>query len=266
MTTSLLNTKLYTPPVRPELVPRQRLIERLNAGLSRKLTLISAPAGFGKTTLVTEWLEGVDHPSTWLSLDENDNDPARFFTYLVAALQGIDPIIGQAAQAMLRAPEPPPSEALLTTLINDIAAAPSPFVLVLDDYYLIHTLPIHQLLACLLEHQPPQMHLVIATREDPPLPRLRARGQMADIRQADLRFTAKEAADFLRRAMQLELSSTDVTALHRRTEGWIAGLQLVALSIKGSGPRDQRQPAPGSKAQGLVTKGNRPLDQRPRAS
>jgi len=237
----LLTTKLYIPPVRPELVSRPRLIERLNEGMAHKLTLISAPAGFGKTTLVTEWLNSLKaagsagRPFTWLSLDENDNDPARFLTYLVAALQRMDPAIGQAAQAMLQAPQPPPPEPLLTALINDIAAIPRPFVLVLDDYHLIHTLPIHQQLAFLLDHQPPQMHLVIATREDPPLPlsRLRARGHTVEIRQADLRFTEEETDDFLRRVMRLELSSADVTVLQRRTEGWIAGLQLAALSLRG---------------------------------
>ena len=236
MTTPILATKLYIPPVRPELVSRPRLIERLNAGLHRKLTLISAPAGFGKTTLVTEWLNSAERPFTWLSLDENDNDPARFLTYLVAALQKTDPVIGQAAQAMMQAPQPPPPESLLTTLINDIAATPHPFALVLDDYHLIHTLPIHQQLAFLLEHQPPRMHLVIASREDPPLPlsRLRARGHTVEIRQDDLRFTVEETADFLHRAMRLDLSSADVNALRQRTEGWIAGLQLVALSLRGS--------------------------------
>ena len=235
MTTPLLTTKLYIPPVRPELVSRPRLTERLNEGVTRKLTLVSAPAGFGKTTLVTEWLNSAEHPFTWLSLDENDNDPARFFTYLLAALQRIDPNIGQAAQAMLQAPQPPPPESLLTSLINDIAATSHLFVLVLDDYHLIHTMPIHQQLSFFLEHQPPQMHLVIATRADPPLPlsRWRARGQTVEIRQADLKFTEEETADFLQRVIQLELSSTDVAALRRRTEGWIAGLQLAALSMRG---------------------------------
>ena len=156
MSSPILTTKLYIPPVRPELVSRPRLIDRLNAGLHRKLTLVSAPAGFGKTTLVTEWLNSAGRPFTWLSLDEDDNDPARFLTYLVAALQRVDPNIGQAAQAMLQAPQPPPPEPLLTSLINDIAATPPPFILVLDDYHLIHTLPIHQQLAFLLEHQPPR--------------------------------------------------------------------------------------------------------------
>ena len=241
MTSPLLTTKLYIPPVRPKLVSRAHLIERLNAGLHYKLTLVSAPAGFGKTTLVAEWVATSGRPVAWLSLDENDNDPARFFTYLVAALQTVDPNIGQAAQAMSQTPQPPPPESLLASLVNDIAAAPRPFALVLDDYHLIHTLPIHQQLAFLLKHQPPQMHLVIATREDPPLSlsRLRARGQMADVRQADLRFTEEEASEFLQQIMQLDLTAADVGALHRRTEGWIAGLQLVALSLRGHADAQQ---------------------------
>jgi LuxR family maltose regulon positive regulatory protein len=246
MAIPLLTTKLNIPPVRPELVPRPRLTERLNEGVTRmpsprKLTLVSAPAGFGKTTLVAEWLTRLSgsgdagRPVAWLSLDEEDNDPARFFTYLVAALQTVDPDIGQAAQAMLQAPQPPPPEPLLTSLINDVAATPRPFVLVLDDYHLIHTLPIHRQLAFLLEHQPPQMHLVIASREDPPLPlsRLRARGQATEIRRADLQFTPEETAEFLQQVARQELPPWDVAALQRRTEGWAAGLQLLALSIRG---------------------------------
>jgi LuxR family maltose regulon positive regulatory protein len=246
MAMPLLTTKLNIPPVRSGLVPRPRLTERLNEGVTRmpsprKLTLVSAPAGFGKTTLVAEWLThrrasgDAGRPVAWLSLDEEDNDPARFFTYLVAALQTVDPDIGQAAQAMLQAPQPPPPEPLLTSLINDVAATPRPFVLVLDDYHLIHTLPIHRQLAFLLEHQPPQMHLVIASREDPPLPlsRLRARGQAREIRRADLQFTPEETAEFLQQVARQELPPRDVAALQRRTEGWAAGLQLLALSIRG---------------------------------
>jgi len=235
MATSLLQTKLYAPPMRPERVSRPRLIEQLNAGPNRRLTLVSAPAGFGKTTLVAEWLSGADRPYAWLSLDEDDNDPVRFLAYLVAALRQVDPGIGQAALTMMQSPQPPPPQVLLTALINDVTAVSRPSILVLDDYQEIHTLSIHEQLAFLLEHQPPQMHLVIATREDPPLPlsRLRARGQMVDIRQADLRFTEEETADFLRRVMRLALSLDDVAALQQRTEGWIAGLQLVALSLRG---------------------------------
>jgi LuxR family maltose regulon positive regulatory protein len=234
--THLLSTKLYVPLVRPKLVSRPRLVGRLNDGLHRKLTLVSAPAGFGKTTLVGEWVATGSRPVGWLALDEGDSDPVRFFIYLIAALQRVDPAIGQSAQAMLQAPQPPAPETLLTALVNDIAAVPQPFILVLDDYHLITVLPVHQQLGFLLDHQPPQMHLVIATREDPPLPlsRLRARGQVTDIRQADLQFTPQETGEFLRRVAQTELSSDEVSALQRRTEGWIAGLQLLALSIRGS--------------------------------
>ena len=233
---ALLATKLYAPILRAGLVPRPHLLQRLTAGLACRLTLVSAPAGFGKTTLTAAWLYGAGRAHTWLSLDEADNDPVRFTAYLLAALQKIDPHIGQAAQALMQAPQPPPPEALLTSLLNDIAVTPEPFVLVLDDYHLIQALPIHQQMGFLLEHQPPQMHLVITTREDPPLPvaRLRARGQITEIRQADLRFTEEEAADFLRRLMGLDLSTADVAALQRHTEGWIAGLQLAALSMQGS--------------------------------
>jgi LuxR family maltose regulon positive regulatory protein len=237
MTAVLLTTKLYVPPVRPELVARSRLVQRLQAGLrSHRLTLISAPAGFGKTTLVTEWLQGLDCPVAWLSLDEGDNDPVRFFTYLVAALQGMEGSVGSTVQSLVQAAEPPPLESLVTALINDVAARPTPFVLVLDDYHLIGGLAVHEAVGFMLEHQPPQRHLVIATREDPPLPlpRLRARGQMTELRASDLRFTAAEAAAFLRQTMGLNLTPGEVAALGAKTEGWIAGLQLAALALQTS--------------------------------
>jgi LuxR family maltose regulon positive regulatory protein len=231
-----LVTKLCVPPVRPDLVRRPHLSERLKKGLDRKLTLVSAPAGFGKTTLVAQWLRSIERPSTWLALDQGDNDPARFLTYLLTALQTVEPNIGRSAQGALEALQPAALDVILTSLINDIAAAPTPFVLVLDDYHVIHTLPIHQQMAFLLEHQPPEMHLVIVSREDPPFPlsRLRAQGYMTEIRQSDLRFTEHETADFLGRVMELDLPSSDVLALYCRTEGWVAGLQLAALSLSGS--------------------------------
>ncbi len=245
MSTSILATKLYIPPPRPKVVLRPRLIERLNEGLSasRKLTLISAPAGFGKTTLVSEWVAGCERPVAWLSLDEGDNDPASFLTYLVAALQtlalsnveGIAPKIGTGVLAALQSPQPPPTESILTALLNEIAAIPDNFVLVLDDYHVIDSKPVDEALTFLLEHLPPQMHLVVATREDPhlPLARLRARGQLTELRAADLRFTPSEAAEFLNQQMGLNLSAEDVAALETRTEGWIAGLQLAAISMRG---------------------------------
>ncbi len=163
----ILQTKLYIPPIRPELVSRPRLIERLNEGLHRKLTLISAPAGFGKTTLVSEWVAGCERPAAWLSLDEGDSDLARFLTYLVAALQTIAANIGEGVLGALQSPQPPPTESILTALLNEIAAIPDDFILVLDDYHVIDAKPVDDALTFLLEHLPPQMHLVIATREDP---------------------------------------------------------------------------------------------------
>jgi len=258
----LLQTKLYIPPVRPELVSRPRLIERLNAGLHHKLTLVSAPAGFGKTTLLSEWIHsgvssraygvGEEHEPAgevsptlysllptprfaWLSLDEGDNDPAIFLAYVVAALQTIEADVGKGALGALQSPQPPPTEAILTGLINEIAAVPDRIVLVLDDYHLIEAQPIHDALTFLLRHLPPQMHLVISTREDPPLPlaRLRARGQLTEVRVTDLRFTPSEAAEFLNTRVGLDLSAEDIAALETRTEGWIAGLQLAAISMQG---------------------------------
>jgi LuxR family maltose regulon positive regulatory protein len=248
----ILQTKLYIPPIRPELVSRPRLIERLNAGLHRKLTLVSAPAGFGKTTLVSEWVAGCERLepkacAAWLSLDKGDNDPIRFLAYLVAALQTIAAGIGEGVLGVLQSPQPPPIESILTALLNEITAVPDDFVLVLDDYHVIDAKPVDastsvdvstsvdQALTFLLEHLPPQMHLVIASREDPniPLARLRAQGQLTEVRVTHLRFTPSEAAEFLNQVMGLDLSAEDIAALETRTEGWIAGLQLAALSMQG---------------------------------
>ena len=237
MATPILKTKLYIPPVRPEMVSRPRLVEWLNAGLDRKLTLISAPAGFGKTSLLSEWVARCElrKRAAWVSLDEGDNDPTRFWSYSVAALQTIVADIGEAALAMLRSPQPPALEPVLTTLINEITAIPEHFVLVLDDYHVIQAQAIHDALAFLLDHLPPHMHLVIAARADPPLPvaRLRGRGQVTELREADLRFTAGEVAAFLKQVAGLDLAADDVAALTARTEGWIAGLQMAAASMRG---------------------------------
>src|SRR5512141_3092321 len=235
MSTPILATKLYIPPPRAKIVLRPRLIERLNEGLQRKLTLISASAGFGKTTLVSEWVACCKRPVAWLSLDEGDNDVTRFLTYLVSALQTIAPNIGAGVLGGLQSPQQPLPESILTTLINEITTVPDNFIFVLDDYHIIDSKPVDNALTFLLEHLPPQIHLVIATREDPPLPlaRLRARGQLTELRAADLRFTATEAAEFLNRMMGLNLSAEDIAALEARTEGWIAGLQLAALSMQG---------------------------------
>jgi LuxR family maltose regulon positive regulatory protein len=233
--TPILATKLYLPPLRPNVVSRPRLLERLNEGLSRKLTLLCAPAGFGKTTLLSQWFAGCGRPAAWLSLDAGENDPARFLAYLVAALQTIAAHIGEGMGGVLQSPQPPPTEAILTALLNDITGIPDEFILVLDDYHVITAQPVDQALSFLLEHLPPHMHLVIVTREDPhlPLARLRARDHLTEVRAADLRFSQVEAAAFLNQTMGLHLSSEDIAALERRTEGWIAGLQLAALSMQG---------------------------------
>jgi LuxR family maltose regulon positive regulatory protein len=237
MASTLLQTKLYIPALRENLVSRSRLVARLNqvSEPGHKLTLVCAPAGYGKTTLVAEWLHHTDLPAAWLSLDEQDNDPARFQDYFLAALQEIDASWGETANALRHAPQPPPPEIILTALINEIAAAPTPFMLALDDYHLIQDEAIHQQLAFILEHQPPHMHLTIITRDDPPLPvfRWRARGQLTELRQSDLSFSTAETADYLQRVMGLNLSPGDIAALERRSEGWIAGLQLAALSMRG---------------------------------
>ncbi len=235
MSTPILTTKLYVPPPQPRVVLRPRLIGRLNEGLHRRLILISAPAGFGKTTLLGEWIAGCERPTAWLSLDGGDNDPTRFLAYLVATLQTIAANVGEGVLGVLQSPQPPPTESILAVLLNEITTLQDDFVLVLDDYHVIDAGAVDDALAFLLEHLPPRMHLVIATREDPhlPLARLRARGQLTEVRAADLRFTSSEAAEFLEGVMGLDLSAEDVAALETRTEGWIAGLQLAALSMRG---------------------------------
>ena len=235
MSTPVLVTKLYIPPPRPKIIARTHLIERLNEGLHRKLTLISAPAGFGKTTLVSEWVADCERLTAWLSLDETDNDPARFLTYLVAALQTVAANIGEGVLGVLQSPQPPPTDLILTTLLNEISTLPDKIVLVLDDYHVIDAKTVELAFTFLLEHLPAQMHLVMTTREDPrlPLARLRTRGELTELRAADLRFTASEAAEFLNPVMGLNLSAEDIAALEDRTEGWIAGLQLAAISMQG---------------------------------
>ncbi|CAA9359684.1 MAG: Transcriptional activator of maltose regulon, MalT, partial [uncultured Microvirga sp.] len=204
-------------------------------GPHRRLTLVSAPAGFGKTTLLSEWIAGCGRPAAWLSLDRGDNNPTRFLAYLVASLRAVAADIGEGVLGALQSPQPPPTESILTDLLNEISAVPDDFVLVLDDYHVIDARPVDDALAFLLDHLPPRMHLVIATREDPrlPLARLRAWDQLTELRAADLRFTPSEAAEFLEGVMGLSLSAEDIAALETRTEGWIAGLQLAAVSMRG---------------------------------
>jgi LuxR family maltose regulon positive regulatory protein len=274
LVTPLLSTKLFVPPIRPELVPRPRLTRRLNAGLlgqsghqgrlafARKLTLVSAPAGFGKTTLLSDWVSTLRLPTAdpdstpvqkpkpgtlnlesqiqvaWLSLDKGDDDAARFWSHFIAALQTLHPDVGETALAAFQSPQSPPIESILTGLINEIIEETDgspPSVLILDDCHLVEAQAIYDALAFLLDHLPPQLHLVIATRADPPLPlsRLRGQAQLAELRTADLRFTPDEAAHFLNRVMGLDLSAQDVAALEARTEGWIVGLQMAALTLRG---------------------------------
>lgn len=232
----LVKTKLFVPHSRWELIQRPRLIMRLNDGLKSTLTLVSASAGCGKTTVLSEWARQIQLPVAWLTLDESDNDLTRYLLYLVSALQTIFPGIGETVKGTLRSPQLPPVEPLLAVLINEITEGTNnAFLLILDDYHVIKTQSIHQAMTFLIDHIPPQLHLVIATRADPPLPlaRLRGRGQLTELRAADLSFMPDEAAAFFNQTMGLQLPEDHIAALEARTEGWIVGLQLAALSMKG---------------------------------
>jgi LuxR family maltose regulon positive regulatory protein len=239
---SILATKLFRPPPRPGAILRPRLIERLSEGRGpgRALTLISAPAGFGKSTLLSAWIDQSVRQDpklrvAWLSLDEGDSEPSQFLLYLAAALHSAEPSCGADAIAALQSPQPPSAESVLTELINEIDGITGDLLLVLDDYHAVHSPKVDEALAFLLEYPPAHMRLVIATREDPmlPLARLRARGELVELRAADLRFSLDEADDFLGRVMGLELTAEDIASLENRTEGWIAGLHLAALSMRG---------------------------------
>ncbi|MEO6142499.1 MAG: LuxR C-terminal-related transcriptional regulator [Dermatophilaceae bacterium] len=237
MTGALLETKFHVPRLRRALVARPRLSERLSRGADSALTIVSAPAGFGKTTLLAEWLATAatdGRSAAWLSLDQRDNDPTLFWTYLVAALKTAQPRVGAGALSLLQSPQPP-IEAVLATLLNDLGAISNEVVLVLDDYHVIESRDVQDGMAFLLEHLPAQIHLVIASRADPALPlaRLRGRGELVEIRAADLRFSPDEAAAYLNGVMGLVLTAQDVDALEVRTEGWVAALQLAALSLQG---------------------------------
>ncbi|HZS47935.1 MAG TPA: hypothetical protein VFC63_22890, partial [Blastocatellia bacterium] len=234
MSEILLKTKLYIPALRPKLVSRSRLIALLKAGLSHKLSLVSAPAGSGKTTLVSDFAQQIDRPVAWMSLDQGDNDPLRFMTYLLAGLKSIETSLGCALQPLLTSQTPPTPEMSVTMLINDIAVSNKEIVLVLDDYHVIKSTPVHDTVSFLLDNSPSNLSMVITSRTNPPLPlaRLRARGQLTEVRAADLRFTEDETTAFMSEVMGLHLEDQTISFLESRTEGWIAGLQLAALSLK----------------------------------
>ena len=232
----VLETKLTPPRMRSEHVPRRALVEMLRAARARKLTLVAAPPGFGKSTLLAEWASTQSAAGVaWLSVDESDNDPARFFTYVAAALRHVEPGLGERALAVLRSPGAGLIDIVLPLFLNDLGGVDRELVLVLEDYHLISNSEVHEAVAYLLERSPPALRVILSTREDPPLPlgRIRARGELAEVRADDLRFTDEEANTFLIGNLGLELSSTDVARLQARTEGWPAALYLAALSLRG---------------------------------
>lgn len=233
---ALLKTKLYVPLLQSKWISRPRLVKCMDEGFVRKLTLISAPAGFGKTTLLVDWIHREKIPVVWLSIDKNDNDPLHFLTYVIAGLQTLKAGIGKAALTMLQSPQPPPIDSILINLVNDVTLIPTDMALVLDDYHCIDVKPIHDMIAFLLDHLPKQMHIILATRSNPPLPlaRIRSQNQMTELRAADLSFTTDETFVFFDKCLKFKLSNDDMTLLRSRTEGWIAGLQLAALSLSGS--------------------------------
>jgi LuxR family maltose regulon positive regulatory protein len=230
----LLKTKLFLPTVRASDVVRPRLIDKLNQGATRKLCLISASPGFGKTTLIASWAGQSQRPAAWIALDSGDNEPTRFLAYLMAALQLLQPVPEGISSAPLQPHLPPLNETVLIHLVNEIARHSAPFSLVLDDYHLLTEPRIHEAVTFILDKMPPNMNLIIITRQDPPLPltRLRAQGQMLEIRQTDLRFTADETVSFLNTYADLNLTQAEVLALEKRTEGWAVGLQLAALALQ----------------------------------
>jgi len=238
METPILTTKLYTPTPQTPAIHRPALLEKLNQGLAGKLTLVVAPAGFGKSTLISQWVQESRRPATWLTLDEHDNDPARFLIYLIAALQQLHPTCGTQTAALLRSPQPPPMETLLITLLNEATLLPQPCLLIGDDYHLITAEAIHQMMNFLLAHLPQQLHFVLVSRQVPPLTlaRLRVQGALTEIQATDLRFSATEAAEFFARATSEPLPAAIVADLHERTEGWPAGLRLAAVVLQGAPP------------------------------
>jgi len=231
-----LKTKLCIPPLRSNWISRSRLDKQMDGGFTRKLTLISAPAGFGKTTLLVDWVHRHKIPAAWFSVDKGDNDPLHFLSYIILGLQSLEADAGKAALTMLQSPQPPPVEAILINLINDVTRLPTDIAFILDDYHTVDGGPIHDMIAFLLQNLPEQMHMIIATRSDPPLPllaRLRSQNQLIELRAADLSFTVDETADLFNKCQDLQLSAKDLHLLETRTEGWVAGLQLAALSLHG---------------------------------
>jgi LuxR family maltose regulon positive regulatory protein len=238
MTYQVLATKLYVPPIQANLVRRPRLVQVLESGYQagKRVTLVSAPAGFGKTTLIREWITDTSQkkPFGWLSLDDGDNDPVRFLVYLVSAIQKVRPEFGQSIIAILKSSQIPPLMDLVETLINEVSLAGQHFFIILDDYHLIKKVQVHSILQLLLKRQPDALHLIIITREDPPysLPRMRVQGLLTEIRERDLRFTFDEAQSFLANTMGLVMSAEEISKLEERTEGWAAGMQLAALALE----------------------------------
>jgi LuxR family maltose regulon positive regulatory protein len=230
----LLRTKFFIPTVRLRQVARPAIIERINDCLNKALILVSAPAGFGKTTLLAEWAAQTDSPIAWLSLDSGDNDPHRFVSYLISALSGALPNLKTSTSLLLQSPQPIPLQTILASLINDLIEQSHPLTVVLDDYQFIENQAVNEVVTYLLDNHPPQMHLVIATRSDPALPlaRLRGRDQLVEIRTEDLRFTPQETSEFLNQVMRLDLTLEDIAALESRTEGWIVGLQMAAIAMQ----------------------------------
>ena len=230
----LLRTKLHVPVAHPDLVPRARLARQLDAAGSSRLTVVSAPAGFGKTTLVSDWLRRSGSRAAWVSLDGGDNEPVRFWSYLIAALDTLRPGLLDATLPLLRAPQPPPIDVIVPEVLNAFTGSPDRLVLVLDDYHAIENPAIHEAVASLVSNAPPGLRLLIVSRQEPPLPLalLRARRQLTELHAGDLRFTAEETETFLNQVMGLGLSTSDVATLESRIEGWAAALQLAALSIQ----------------------------------
>jgi len=231
----LLKTKLAIPPLRADLVSRPRLLKKLNEGTNRKLSLLSAPPGFGKTTLLSEWIHKKKYLAAWFSIDERDNDPISFLTYMIAALQTLDKNWGAPALELIQSPQLPSFESTIITLINSLTPKPENFVLVLDDYHLIQSPSIHDILGLLLDALPPEMRLILSTRSDPPLAlsRIRSQNQLTELRTRDLSFTSEETTQYFKDKLNVDLSIEDIALLESRTEGWITGLQLAALSMQG---------------------------------